>query len=138
MKRYLGIGVVVTCLVFAGYIVAAAATMKELNAAKNSLNNTQWTITLKPMFGKGASEADVISFVNGELVSRNLQNAGYQAAGFTVRIKDEETVTWNTMQKDDAGNMVFWTGDIKNGVMKGVMSKHDKRGRAYDFSFISQ
>jgi len=123
----------------AGFSVAQVISTKELVAAKKAeLNNTEWAITITPISGKGRAETDVISFVNNRVVSANLSNAGFSATGFTVRVKKDGIVTWETMQKDGKGRAAFWRGDIKDGVMRGALRKRDSKGRLSDFSFVSQ
>lgn len=146
MMKKIAILVIVLGIVFLqGFSVVQAAPSKDLAAAralamakKEELNNTQWTIAVAPVPGKGQAETDVISFVNNRVVSRNLNNAGFDATGFSVRVKEDETVIWETIQKDEKDNAALWRGEIKDGVMWGVLRKRDSRGRLSDFSFASQ
>jgi len=105
---------------------------------KAKLNNTEWTISVKPSGGKGKAEADVISFVEGKMISKNMRNAGFNDAEINVRIGEEGLVIWETMQADGKGDFAFWRGDIENGKMKGVLTKEDKRGAISNFSFASK
>jgi hypothetical protein len=105
---------------------------------KAKLNNTEWAISVKPSGEKGKVEADVISFVEGKMISKNMRNAGFNDAEVNVRIGEEGLVIWETMQSDGKGDFAFWRGDIENGKMKGMMTKEDKRGIISNFSFASK
>jgi hypothetical protein len=47
------------------------------------------------------------------------------------------TLTWETMQRNPGGDVIFWRGEEKEGKMGGVLSKHPAAGKAQDFSFTS-
>jgi len=115
------------------------AKLEEIIAKKKAeLNGKEWTVELKPMSGKGKAETDVISFAEDKVMSKNLTALGYSATNFTVRLEEDGTVIWETMQTSEKDGMAFWRGDIgTDGVMRGVLSKRDKKDNAYDFSFVS-
>lgn len=112
--------------------------LEEIIAKKKAeLNGTEWTVEMKPMSGKGKAETDVITFAEDKVSSKNLSNAGYPATNFTVRLEEDGTVIWETMQTSEKDGQAFWRGDINEGVMRGVLSKRDKKDNAYDFNFVS-
>lgn len=118
--------------------VVTQSPVKEIIAKKKAeLNGTAWTIEMRPMSSKGRTEKDVISFSQDKVMSNNLATLGYMATNFTVRLEDDGTVVWETMQTSEKDGQAFWRGDIKDGVMRGVLSKRDKKNRAYDFNFVS-
>lgn len=118
--------------------VPAAGNMQELVAKKKAeLNGTEWTIQMKQMGGRGKSETDVISFAEDKVTSKNLSALGYSASSFTVRVENDGTVIWETMQSSEKEGNAFWRGDIKDGVMRGVLSKRNKSGSGPDFNFVS-
>jgi len=104
---------------------------------KAALNGVDWTVEVRPMNGKGKGETDMISFADDKVVSKNLQKEGFVPTNFTVRLLDDGTVIWETMQTSDKAGAAFWRGDIKDGVMRGVLSKRDKKNNGFDFVFIS-
>jgi hypothetical protein len=111
---------------------------------KEELDNTEWNIIVTPVSKKGQYQSDVISFKNGKFTSKNLLNEGFGPTGFTLRIEEDGStddaivVIWETMQMDKEGNYVFWRGDIRNGVMRGILSKQNDKGRISDFLFKSK
>lgn len=139
MKKIVILGIVVGIISLPfNFSTAQVVSAKELAAAeKAELNNTEWTIVVTPMPEGGRAETDVVSFVDGKVVSKNLQSAGFAETGFTVRVKEDGTVIWETMQIDKKGSFAFWRGDIKERVMRGVLSKRDNKGRIFDFTFVS-
>ncbi|MBN1871160.1 MAG: hypothetical protein JW800_01155 [Candidatus Omnitrophica bacterium] len=142
MKRQI---LVLTALCFFTFI-AVSSSLAEVKSAKDlakakkaELNNTRWSILVMPSDSRGRAEADVLSFIDGKFGSSNLENAGFARTDFTVRIDEQdETVIWETMQTDKDGNHAFWRGDVKEGSMRGVLTKIDTRGRNYNFTFASQ
>jgi len=116
---------------------ATAGTQEALADRKAELNGTEWNVQMRPMEGKGKAEADVISFSEDKVMSKNLSNAGFPATNFSVRMQDDGTLTWETMQVSEKEGTAFWRGDIRDGVMTGVLSKRDKKERTVDFNFIS-
>ena len=122
-----------------GQIAFSADNLKSPAAIeKAKLNNTEWTISVKPSGEKGKVETDVISFVEGKMISKNMKNAGFNDAEFNVRIGEEGVVIWETMQSDEKGDSTFWRGDIENGKMKGMLTKENNRGVMSNFSFASK
>jgi len=138
MKKNIIVLVMALGMVFA-QIAFSAEIPADLAAAKKAeLNNTEWAVQVALIGGKGRAEADVISFVEGKMISKNMRNAGFNDAEINVRIGEEGLVIWETMQADGKGDFAFWRGDIENGKMKGVLTKEDKRGAISNFSFASK
>jgi hypothetical protein len=111
---------------------------ESLNTKKAELlEGTEWTIKLTPMGSRGRAETDVLMFVDGKVVSKNLEGRGYGASNYTVRLQDDGAFTWETMQRSEKDGVAFWRGDIKDGIMRGVFSKKDKNNNNIDFNFVS-
>ena len=117
----------------------SADQMAEMLAKKKAeLNGTEWNIKLTPMGGgHGKAENDALSFANDKIASKNLEQRGYGPTNFTVRLQDDGTFTWETMQTSEKEGVAFWRGDIKDGVMRGVLSKRDKKNNTSDFNLVS-
>ncbi len=104
---------------------------------KAELNGAEWTVEMRPMTGKGKPETDVITFSDGKVSSKKLSGLGYEASNFTVRLEEDGTVIWETMQVSEKDGTAFWRGDVKDGAMRGVLSKRDKKNNPVDFNFRS-
>lgn len=119
----------------------AANAAEVIANKKTELNGTEWSIELwlmaKPK-GKSKGEMDVISFAENKVVSKNLNALGYAASGFTVRLEEDGTVIWETMQASEKSGTAFWRGDIgPDGIMRGVLSRRDVKGNTVDSNFVS-
>ena len=130
---------VVAVLTMAGVSYAAEDI---LAAKKAALDNSEWSIELKPMAGgkgKSKAEQDTLLFSDGKVSSGNLVKAGYNTTNYTLRIlEDNETLTWETMQTSEKDGVAFWRGDIgPDGIMRGVLSKRDLKNSTKDFNFVS-
>jgi len=138
-KRFLIISAAVIAVAVAGAAFAAPKSAKELAREKKAeLNGTQWAVTVRPAGSRGSAEEDIITFAKGKVNSQNLSGAGFPNTDFTVRVEEDGNLIWETMQIDEDGNHVFWRGDVKNGIMRGMLSKRDSRGRGSDYSFVSR
>jgi hypothetical protein len=108
---------------------------------KAELNGTEWNIELWSMAkpkGKSKGEIDVISFAENKVASKNLSALGYAASGFSVRLEEDGTVIWETMQVSEKSGTAFWRGDIgPDGTMRGVLSRRDAKGNTVDSNFVS-
>lgn len=121
-----------------------------IRAAKEKLNGTSWEITLTESTAKKNKEVieDTLRFVNGRIESKNLVSEGFSPSNYTVRIKRENRVIWETMQKGEEKGIAFWRGELdrdqKDGalgeVMRGVLSWHvdDEGKKVVDYTFISE
>lgn len=149
MAKAIGLGIIVL-LALAGVCFESAAqaplaNLEEIIAQRKAeLNGRAYNVELKPRGVdpkarvKPKPEADVISFAEGKVISKKLAGLGYAASGFSVRLEDDGTLIWETMQASEKGELAFWRGDIgPDGIMRGVLSMQDARGRMSDFDFVS-
>lgn len=118
--------------------VDKAQLMKK---AQDKLNNTSWQIELKePGAGENARVIkDTLRFSGGKVESNMLLSEGFPTTNFSIRIKGEKLVIWETMQTSEKKGIVFWRGDINadfTGSMTGMLSRHitDKDIKNYMFS----
>ena len=127
-----------------GRIVSAEEKREMLNVAKNELNNTVWQIELKQTaIGKKKKsekgEADVLRFKNNKIISDKLASSGFSSSNYTVRLKrkDKDIVIWETMQASEEKGVAFWRGEIRNGIMRGVLSWHVDEKNKKNYLFVS-
>jgi len=117
--------------------------------AKRQLNGTSWSITLKESTTKKDKEIieDTLTFDGGKIGSGELISLGFNSSNFTVRIKREDRVIWETMQNSEEEGLAFWRGELKKDedgvlgdVMRGVLSRHlnDKKKTVIDYTFVSE
>ena len=127
-----------------GKIISAEKKREMLNVAKNELNNTIWQIELKQtaIDKKKKSkevEADVLRFKNNKIISDKLASSGFSSSNYTIRLKgkDKDIVIWETMQASEEKGVAFWRGEIRNGVMRGVLSWHVDEKNKENYLFVS-
>ena len=107
-------------------------------AEKAELNGSEWVIFIKQI-GDDTNyiETDTLSFLDNKVTSANMQKTGFMGTPFSVTVKEDETVVWETMQSGN-GQTAFWRGDIKNGIMKGMLSRKNAAGESTNFFFSSK
>ncbi|MDD5466034.1 MAG: hypothetical protein PHP73_06840 [Candidatus Omnitrophica bacterium] len=117
----------------------SAAARKEAEAgAKATLAAKEWTVYLTAMGQKKAGqETDVLNFAEGKLNSKNLSSKGYPSSNCTITVQPNGTITWETMQTTEKGEMAFWRGDLEGQAMRGVLSLQPVKGQARGFSFTN-
>jgi len=120
--------------------LAAEQKRREMiENAKEDLNDTTWKIELSQM-GSGAKVeniSDTVRFTDNEVESEILASEGFPGTSFTISIKDNAAIVWETMQTSEKGGLAFWKGEIKDGVMRGVLSRHINEKTVKDYSFIT-
>lgn len=101
------------------------------------LNNTEWTISLVPGEGQPGIP-DKLIFANGQFNSEKFAAEGYAPTNYTLSLNDDGVTTiFETMQSTEAGDVGLWRGEIRAGVLRGVISFRKATGVAgarYTFS----
>lgn len=136
---------VLAAFIFSGAVMpvtSIAQEEKKLTAkeAKDMINNSTWKIELKEMStGKNREEiSDTLKFTDNRIVSDKMESEGFSPTNFTVRIKGEDRVIWETMQTSEKKGIAFWRGELREGQpMRGVLSWHIKENKVVDYSFSS-
>lgn len=142
MKRLIGWTIVLSLFIFTVAAVAADKTTKEqkkpLEAAKIELNNMEWKIKLSPI-GETKAKAyeDTLLFVENKFSSEKLESEDFPTSNYTVSLKGEDVIIWETMQTSESGGLAFWRGELENNVMRGVLSMRPDEKTSMDFSFYS-
>ncbi len=143
MKRLIGWMVVLSLFVFTAAVVAADKDVDEqkklLEAAKIELNNMEWNIKLSPIGETNAQgyEEDTLLFIDSKFSSEKLESEKFPVSNYTVSLKGEDVIIWETMQTSEDAGVAFWRGELENDVMRGVLSVHPAEKTYMDFSFYS-
>jgi hypothetical protein len=105
------------------------------------LNGTTWEISMRAATEqRGAhAEKDTLIFNNRRFISKNFEAQGYTPTGYTVRLRDDGSTRWETMQTKEEEGHVFWRADIdpETMQMRGVLRKLSEKGKVQDFNFVS-
>lgn len=102
------------------------------------LNGTVWEVELISVSSNGtrAPVKDKIKFTGKAFESYYFSNQGFSRSNYTVTVHGG-VITWETIQKNAAGETVNWRGDWQGGKMEGMLSYHPVGIGPQDFSFIS-
>ena len=157
LRKILSVFIVAVCLVALQFSAAEARTKKKkgkesitpkieavkkgemLKQAAEKLNNTQWQIKLVQITTAEKKETlrDTLRFIDNKVESKALLSEGLLATSYTLSLKGENIVIWETMQTDAKGNLAFWKGEIEGERMRGVLSRQPKDKPAADYTFVS-
>ncbi|MEI6631303.1 MAG: transposase [bacterium] len=104
------------------------------------LNGTEWSILLKSESGNTPAQNyyDKLEFNNGQVSSKIMSEKGFSPSNYMLKVKDDGTFSWETMQRNSSGEISFWRGETDtSGKMNGVFSRKSQGSEAQDFSFSS-
>jgi len=115
--------------------------VKKVKEAEKELNNTKWQISLTQITQAEKKEklTDTLRFKDDKVEMESLTSQGFPASGFTITIKgdDNNVIVWETMQVSEKKGLAFWKGEIEEGRMRGVLSRHLDEKTVKDYSFYS-
>ncbi|MCM8792844.1 MAG: hypothetical protein NC826_06900 [Candidatus Omnitrophica bacterium] len=149
MRRWACIGItlgVILCLMQISFAQtqeeAKKAYLKGLELkARQTLTSQEWTVYVVPLeITKKETpkmETDVLSFTDTKVRSQNLSQRGYAESNYSLRIQDDGTAVWETMQVNENGDLAFLRGDLKGNEMTGIISMQPQKGSRRDYSFFT-
>ena len=107
--------------------------IKQKRAA---LNNSKWNIEVLPLKG-GEKTKDIAIFKDNKIGIESLLNKGFSYTNYTLTIKNNGTLVWETMQTKGS-EVVFMRGEVASDItrMHGIIS-FPKGGSSDDYSFKS-
>jgi hypothetical protein len=80
---------------------------------------------------------DQIKFAGKAFQSHYFASQGFSPSNYSVTVNRNGVVTWETMQRNEKGEVIMWRGDWQGNKMEGVMSYQSSGGSPKDFSFMS-
>ena len=135
---------IICCLLTISFLSFAGIGLTERVAAEEQfkpveINGTTWEIDLHAATKKGRarSEKDTLIFSEGKFTSKNFEAQGYSAVGYSVRVGNDNSTIWETMQTKEGKDRIFWRGVVDPQTMqiRGVFCKQSTRGQMQDFNF---
>jgi REP element-mobilizing transposase RayT len=81
---------------------------------------------------------DKIRFNGKSFESYYFSSQGFSPSNYTVTVRNNGAITWETMQRNPKGQVISWRGDLEGDQMAGVMSLQSNNKNAQDFSFMSK
>lgn len=110
---------------------------KRLEAkARGLLASKDWMIYLTAVNGnKTDMNTDVVIFFDGKFSSRNLSAKGYTPSNFTVVPGSDGLIIWDTVLTADNGDIASWKGELRDDLLRGVVSLNAVKSDIQDFYF---
>ena len=113
-----------------------AEMKKKVEEKKKDLNGSEWKVALTS--GAKPDGEDILTFQNGQVASKMFGDKGFPASNYTITVPEgADMATWETMQTNTKGGVLFIRGEGKEGVMRGVMSQQLEEGKTKDYNFSS-
>jgi hypothetical protein len=113
----------------------------RIKEAAKELENTLWRVNFKQITQSEKKETftDVIRFKTGKVEIESLTSQGFSPTSYSITVKGEtyNIVVWETMQTSEKKGLAFWKGEIEEGKMRGVLSRHLGEKTVKDYSFYS-
>ena len=138
MRKIMCCVLIVSFLSFVGMVLTERAVAEE-QLKPVEINGTTWEIDLRAATKKGRarSEKDTLIFSEGKFASKNFEAQGYSAVGYSLRLGNNNSTIWETMQTEEGKNRIFWRGVVNPQTMRihGVLCKQSTRGQMQDFNF---
>lgn len=119
-------------------IIPQQASADQEAKVKEQLNKKEWLITFIPIGSpKAKPHADTLNFYGSRVSSKRFGAKGFVESNYTLLMLPDGTFTWETTQKNEQGDVLFWKGELRGEMMSGVLSFHPQKGGNEDFSFTS-
>lgn len=114
-----------------------------IKVKKAELNNIEWSIDVAPLKKPADGNMkqavkDKAIFKGGKVSLESMMANGFSPTNYTLTIKDNGGLTWETMKTGKDGNVAFIRADITPDAksMRGVIS-YPKENVSEDYSFKS-
>ncbi|OLS15356.1 MAG: hypothetical protein RBG13Loki_1030 [Promethearchaeota archaeon CR_4] len=115
--------------------------VKKIQDAIKELDKTLWNINVTQITSSEKKEkyTDKIRFKDDTVAIETLVSQGFPATSFTITIKGDENniIIWETMQSSEKKGLAFLKGELEEGRMRGVLSRHIDEKTVKDYSFYS-
>jgi hypothetical protein len=110
-----------------------------IDQKRKEMNNTEWTIELSKLTGKGKKETDAVTFKANQVSISGYGKRGFQATNYSLSIQGDGTFVWETMQSSEKSGLAFWRGEISADMqtMRGVLSHQISDKNKEEYSFVS-
>ena len=115
----------------------AARRQAMMEETQKALKAQEWTVYVSPRGGRGAIETDILTFTDETVTSKNLDAKGYPTSNFGMSVQDNGTVSWETMKTAATKDKAFLRGDLKGGVMTGVIFMKPVKGATSTYIFTT-
>lgn len=87
--------------------------------------------------GKPQPIKDQIRFNGKSFESYYFSSQGFTPSNYTVKARKNGAISWETMQKNNKGEVISWRGDLENGRMEGVVNYQGEGKNTQNYQFMS-
>ena len=124
-----------------------AAVKESSSPIKQLLRSQEWIIYLVPINDESAKpQMDILSFSNDKFNSRNLSSKGFKEFDYALSEAEGSprggeaagAVSWEASQAIDSGEIASWHAELKDKLMRGVLSILKKDGNIEDLYFTTE
>jgi hypothetical protein len=112
---------------------------------KKTLTGRPWRVILTSIDSKAnakqeAAFTDILTFTVQKMRSENLSGSGFSESNYAVtEVSPDGSVVWETMQVNESTmEFVFFRGELRNGSMRGIVSRTLPDKTRQDFSFTAE
>jgi len=105
--------------------------------ARETLKAHEWTVYLTAKNANVSGETDVYVFGDGTMESKGLTAKGYPVSNITITANSDSSIVWETMKTTSAKDKAFYRGELRNGVMSGMVVMKPVKGAVSTFSFTT-
>lgn len=115
----------------------SAKKAKEILVQKRAdLEGTEWDVEMKLPSGEKKSE-DRLLFKEKQFLSEGFALQGLKPADYSLSMKDDGAIIFETMQPGEDGGMVFWRGEFSpdSTALRGIVSQVSADQKATDLYF---
>ncbi|MFH0985983.1 MAG: hypothetical protein V1882_10720 [Candidatus Omnitrophota bacterium] len=106
---------------------------------KEPIEGMIWEVEIYTITKDGATHPikDKIRFNGKSFESYYFSSQGFSPSNYTVKVRENGAITWETMQRNPKGELISWRGDLEGGRMEGVMNYQTSEKNIQNFSFLS-
>jgi hypothetical protein len=100
----------------------------------------EWVVYLVPTGSnpvKMAIKKDILTFTDVSIGSEYFAEKGFGGSNYSLSANDDGMGVWETMQRNDKGDIAFWRGEVKGTWMRGTIGLQLKKGKMQEFTFTT-
>lgn len=106
---------------------------------KEPIAGTVWEVEIFTANQDGTTQPikDKIWFNGKSFASHYFSSQGFRPSNYTVKVRENGAISWETMQRNPKGEVISWRGDLEGNRMAGVMNYQTDGSNTQDYSFMS-
>jgi hypothetical protein len=101
----------------------------------------EWVVYLIPTGSNPAKQPikkDILTFTDISVSSEYLAERKFGSSNYALSANDDGLGVWETMQRNDKGDVAFWKGEVRDTAMRGALGLQPKKGQMQEFTFTTE